>query len=569
MPPPDLAIASVKANPPIVFMHGNANLDLRLLANNLPAGKLKITVTYPDAPELPPRAPVVEFVDFDGVNQPPPKTIPVKMDRAAAERLTVTVELIGKDGAKIEGRFPEHASRQVVIHVAPDKAKALLVDGEARWEQHYLQTALRRDPTMDTLSVVFEQPRLNIVKDEEASALKLPDLKLPGPVEMARQDCIILGDVAPEQLPPEERARLEKFVADRGGTLVIVAGKRSMPLAFMGPDDPIGRMLPISGPRVLKWDQGFKVTLTADGHQTGFLRLENEPTASDERWAELPSHFWAVGGTARPGATALAFAPSPDPRAKRTVDERSNVIIARHKYGFGQVVFVGLDSTWRWRFKQGDKYHHRFWSQLIRWAASDRALIAGNDYVRFGVREPVYRGDQEIEMLARLGDKAKSLDRNAVVGARLLRRSAGNREESAALISLKPSPEVPGQFEGAQGNLPPGDYEMELVVPDLETKLNGPDGKKLRAAFKVLPPDTGEMLNLATNWERMKEIADKSDGMMLPADRAGELLDKLKSRTATREITTDTQLGQSWWLLVPLIALLTAEWLLRKWVGLA
>ena len=35
----------------------------------------------------------------------------------------------------------------------------------------------------------------------------------------------------------------------------------------------------------------------------------------------------------------------------------------------GKVLFVGLDSTWRWRYKAGDTYHHRFWGQLVTdWA---------------------------------------------------------------------------------------------------------------------------------------------------------------------------------------------------------
>ncbi|MCE9532395.1 MAG: hypothetical protein K8T89_14935, partial [Planctomycetes bacterium] len=115
MPPPDLAIASLKATPPIVFKHGTVNLDLRLQANNVPAGTIKMTVTFPEAPELPDRKPIVETIEYDGVNQPPPRSIPVKMERAAMERLTVTIEIVPKNGGPFEDRFPENNSRQVVV----------------------------------------------------------------------------------------------------------------------------------------------------------------------------------------------------------------------------------------------------------------------------------------------------------------------------------------------------------------------------------------------------------------------------------------------------------------------
>src|SRR5207237_1645572 len=125
-----------------------------------------------------------------------------------------------------------------VVNVAKDKVKGLLVDGEARWEFHYLQSALHRDKTMETDSVVFDQPRLNTaLKDEDLEKIGSPREHLPpGPDALADYDCIVLGDVSPAQLPPADRQRLEKYVAERGGSLIIVAGKRYMPTAY--PDVP-------------------------------------------------------------------------------------------------------------------------------------------------------------------------------------------------------------------------------------------------------------------------------------------------------------------------------------------
>ena len=153
--------------------------------------------------------------------------------------------------------------------------------------------------------------------------------------------------------------------------------------------------------------------------------MDPNPGLSAETWANLPPHYWAVTGRAKDGAVTLADVPQADvpkdPTAAREV-ERNNALIVRQNFGFGKVVFVGIDSTWRWRFKKGDTYNHRFWSQVIRWAASDRALVAGNEFVRFGAREPVYRADQEVEIVARLSDKVKKLGPEALAGARLIRK---------------------------------------------------------------------------------------------------------------------------------------------------
>ncbi len=487
-PPPDVALLSVKATPPTVFKNAYTSIEARVLVNNLPPGKLKVTLTYPDRPDAKKREPLIEEIVHDGANGPRLVTFTARMDEPGTETLTVTAELIPNDphDPRKDTR-PENNSRPVTVNVSPDKAKVLLVDGEVRWEFHYLQTALMLDKTMDTTSVVFDQPRINAVSEEGAKKMGLPDLTLPkDPEALMAYDCIILGDVSAEQVGRTEREKLEKYVSERGGTLVLLAGKRSMPMEFLREGDPFSKMLPISNPKIVKTDAGFRLTLTAEGLQTGFLRMEPNAGESAETWSHLPPHYWAISGRAKTGAVTLAYVPQvnmpTDPAAARDV-ERNNALIVRQNFGFGKVVYVGIDSTWRWRFKKGDLYNHRFWSQVIRWAASDRALVAGNEFVRFGSREPVYRADEEVEMVARLGDKVKKLGPEALAGARLIRKPKPGAEESIGLMPLKPHPVIPREYDGAQANLPPGEYDVELVIPDIEDKLNGPDGKKLRVAL--------------------------------------------------------------------------------------
>src|SRR5207237_953906 len=82
---------------------------------------------------------------------------------------------------------------------ADDKAHVLLIDGEARWEYHYLASALARDRGLDVKAVLFEQPRIGRLGEEQLRQIGHPAKSLPAdPDALAQFDCIILGDVTPE-----------------------------------------------------------------------------------------------------------------------------------------------------------------------------------------------------------------------------------------------------------------------------------------------------------------------------------------------------------------------------------
>ena len=254
----------------------------------------------------------------------------------------------------------ENNQRTVTVRVTEDKVRVLLIDGEAGWEYQYLANALGRDPAVKLDRVVFAQPRLDLVDEAALEKAGHPRLKLPplpddktAPDPLLKYDCILLGDATPEQLPFADRRRLEKYVAERGGTLIVAAGKRAMPLQYLekaqpaGDDDPLLRLLPIEQAHRVAAEKGFAFTPTAAGHTTAFLQLDAERSLSQQRWAELPKHFWAVAGKPRPGATALARLVEDQPAVTNKEDKESNSILVEQKYGFGRVVYLGLNSTWR------------------------------------------------------------------------------------------------------------------------------------------------------------------------------------------------------------------------------
>ena len=134
-------------------------------------------------------------------------------------------------------------------------------------------------------------------------------------------------------------------------------------------DDPLVKLLPITEPKVLQKDTGFTLRATSEGKLRPFLQLE--PDVPQSPWPDLPKHFWAVTGN-RKSAASVLLAPVLDEKAK--TDDDTGLFVQQN-YGFGRVLFLGLDSTWRWRCRIGDTYHHRFWGPA-RWSAADKVLPA-------------------------------------------------------------------------------------------------------------------------------------------------------------------------------------------------
>ena len=567
-PPTDVAIVAVNA-PRSVFKGSEVPVEVRIQVHNLPARELLIQLQREGQP------PLEERILHDGKTTHYTVKFQPRLDEVGQQALTVS--------ARVEpGELrSDNNSRPVVINVADEKADVLLIDGEARWEFHYLHTALSRDRSLNLKSVVFGQPRLGAVSEEDLLQIGYPATQLRADRDGLNSfDCIILGDVSPDQFPLSERQRLERYVSERGGTLVVLCGKRFMPLAFGASgierdNDPLGRLLPVSDVQEVRPVDGFSLRLTAEGRLSPFLQLDATLDRSDRIWSGLPRHYWGLVGKTKPGAIALAWFNDMEKSTKEADSDldrqRNQAIIARQYYGFGRVLFVGIDSTWRWRYRIGDQFHHKFWGQVIRWAASDKPLTTGNEYVRFGTREPVFRVGREIEFIARFSELARPLGPDALAGVRLIRRQPGKPEQNYAMVPLVRSTSRPREWVTTFRDLPPGEYAAELIVPDLTDQIDetkGPENQRLRAIFQVAPPDTSEMTELAANRPLLEDIAARSGGKVFEPEDANELIDHLRQAIATRQVHVEIRLWRSWWTLLLLVVLVTAEWIMRKAVGL-
>ena len=104
----------------------------------------------------------------------------------------------------------------------------------------------------------------------------IPRKALPAdPDALAEYDCIILGDVAPDQLPLDDRARLEtirrRTAAARWSCSRARRRCRRCYLTDTPPDDPIRKLLPVEAVRSVVAPAGFSVSLTSEGRLAAFL----------------------------------------------------------------------------------------------------------------------------------------------------------------------------------------------------------------------------------------------------------------------------------------------------------
>jgi hypothetical protein len=570
-----VSITDVRAPLAASARNVDVTVRVRFKVSGLTRQKILVKLERAEQPAGRLKDPEPFTIEHDGRDQYYERTFSVVMDPDGKPLQTFIVRVVPQTRPRTG-----NLSHEVVIKMDDTQPKVLLVDGEARWEYHYLANALGRDPSLLLEPVVFELPlRDPTISDEKLRSMKNPRRHLPaGPEALGGYQCIILGDVSPEQLPLPDRRRLEAFVARHGGTLVLVAGKQAMPLAYAGlppgvtegGDDPLLKLLPVERPRVVKPEEGFPVALTREGRSTPFMQMESEPGESLRRWQEFPRHYWGVVGRAKPAATTLAYFHDPaEPvpltdRARREWENkqsRESALIVRQNYGRGQVLFIGLDSTWRWRYRVGDTYHHRFWGQVVRWAASD--------YVGFGAERPVYQEGQDVTVRLNLESRAAAdVPPAGRLKARVLRAAeAGGREKLTALVPLTGGGGL-RVLQGRVRGLEPGRYRLELEGAD--AKLAARLKEKPPAPFLVTPRDNREMDRLETDEDLLRDLAARSGAgtvVYTPAN-TGEVVERLRRRNVLRIERRERALWQEWLTLVVFLGLVTAEWVGRKWAGL-
>lgn len=259
----------------------------------------------------------------------------------------------------VEGPGGRKTSQSVPVTVRERRLAVLLLENRPRFEVRYLREAFKRDRTV-TLHAYLAEGRWR--RWGTGSAAEAGPDRLPlTAVDLKGYDLVILGDCGPESFTDEQQQALVQAVRRDGLGLVWIAGEQGLTAGFVG--KPLGELLPVELPDATAIARGY---LTGEPRRAGRTPAATQLgllEAGEVDWPALPALLGAAPVTAvKPGAEVLV------------VDQGDRPLVVSRAYGAGRSLFLAVDDTWRWRRNVGDRYLHRFHSQLFRYAASGRRL---------------------------------------------------------------------------------------------------------------------------------------------------------------------------------------------------
>ncbi|MDA3961672.1 MAG: PA14 domain-containing protein [Planctomycetota bacterium] len=430
------------------------------------------------------------------------------------------------------------ADTAIVVH--EDPLRVLVIDHLARWESRYLVSLFERDRRVE----VTRRYRQVLLAAGDRSLLPQHQEGLDA------FDVVVLGDVRPDELAPEDQRHLGEFVTRRGGFLVVVAGRRGMPgLYSLG---GLNDVLPVRGshedddPAMRK-----RVVLSESGMRHPITSVLDDRKLNVELWPRLAPLTWVARGTsAKPAASVLL----------RTDDQEAVPVLAIMRSGAGRVVYCGTDETWRWRDRVGDRVHQTLWLQALRWGLGAR-LRGSDPQLQMALDRSLAGPGDPVEVRVRATDAdGIPLEGSPVVEV----RSLDGDGHDLRRLELAPVADGSGLWQTTIDDLTLGQWELIASHPRLDVALT-----EHRDLF-IRTKRSAETVELRADPAFLRSMSDAGGGLAADMANADLLLEQIVASAEPRERLElrSRRLWDGYAILLLVVGLLTGEWLWRKRKGL-
>lgn len=458
---------------------------------------------------------------------------------------TVRVPPVGEE------KIVENNQRSVVTTVVEPGMRVLYVEGTLRAEYGALvDRFLAKDPDLEFCALVQTRPNVFLRRTNIA------DLKLsviPTDQETINKfDVFIFGDIDSSYIRPQQQEMFVKRVREGAG-LVMLGGYHSLgPGGYGG--TPLGEALPavLGGRQIGQITEPLLPSLTPDGvHHPIFANIASffpTPQGPPKTAGLPPLDGCTRVERARPGATVLATCPA---------EGGPMPVLAVQPLDRGRMAVFTGDTTRKWQ--QGPRALNqespflRFWGQMVRWLAGRAANVETQASITANTDKAYYEPGEPIHISAVVRDKEGQGANKAKVVASV-RGPTGPPEQVTLTTVAGPG----GHFGGAVE--PPAAGGYEVVV---EARLGEVNLKSDKIPLEVGRPNL-EFEKLDLDEKLLARIAADTGGRYVPLSTADHVMDQLDrtQRKRTERIERPLYWPPGFWTLF--VAVLTAEWILRR-----
>lgn len=444
--------------------------------------------------------------------------------------------------------LPDNNQLTAPIAIREEKLRVLVVESFPRWEYRYLRNALSRDPGVEVSCLLFH-PGLSKVGGGNKDYIK----EFPaGLDELSKFDVVFLGDVGLEegQLTTENCRLLKGIVEHQASGLVFMPGGRGRQASLT--ETELDDLYPVIMDELQPDGWGSRTPghfeLTELGRRSLLTRLADTRDDNLSVWEDLPGFQWyAAVVRAKTGCETLAV-------HQDITNKHGRIpLLVTRTFGAGKVLFMGTDGAWRWREGVEDKYHYRFWGQVVRWMAYQRNMAKGETMrLYYAPDQPQVR--QTLVLHANVMESSGEPLAQGNVTARITAPSG-----QAETVRFTSAGDEWGVFDGRFTTEEPGKHQVRLFCKQTNATLD--------ASFFV-QGDAAETPGKPARPEVLEEIARVTRGKVLAPDKLDQLVQSLASLPEPAPSIRRVQLWSHPATAGVILLLLTIFWIGRKSVGL-
>jgi len=449
----------------------------------------------------------------------------VKPEKKGTTFVEASVHLLNHS---IQEVITKNNTRLAAVNQKQGPYRVLYIGGRPNYEHKFLQRALEGDASIRLTSLIRiakREPKFSYrgrkgeesnplyrgfddqedaERFDEAVFMRL-NTKYPGelangfpktPEELFPFEAVIIDDIEADFFKADQMQLLQRFVSERGGSLIMLGGMESLDLGGYH-NTTIGSLLPVYLDRGTPEGAPVpaKLNLTREGFLEPWARLRKSRAAEKTRLEQMPifENVHTIPEV-RPGSVTIA--------SLETEYGDFPALVTR-RYGNGRTAALTVSNLWRWGFEDPSsrKDLETTWRQLTRWLLSDvpRPLTIAPELTSSSTTQLT---------TTLLGDDFLPMESGNI------KLSVTRPDNSNSQISLSPNPEKVGVLQTS--------YQSTISGPYLAQASFHPDN-----TVDAITAQTGwvsnssqdEFLSTQPNIPQLEQLARETKGELLTLDQ--------------------------------------------------